>query len=158
MQKITPFLWFDGQAEEAARLYTSIFPNSKVVSVKHWGEGTPFPKDQAMTVVFELQGQRFYAMDAGPEFNFTEAISMYVDCKDQQEVDYYWDRLTAGGGQEQPCGWLKDKFGLSWQIVPKALPEMLQDNDKAKAGRAMQAMMQMKKIDIATLQKAYNGK
>ena len=158
MQKITPFLWYDGKAEEAAKLYTSIFPNSKIVTIKYWGEGTPFPKDQVMTAIFELDGQRFHAMDAGPQFKFSEAMSLFVNCNSQEEVDHYWKKLTADGGQEQPCGWLKDKFGVSWQIVPTALGDMLQDKDKAKAGRTMQAMMKMKKIDIATLQKAYDGK
>lgn len=154
MQKITPYLWYDGKAEEAARLYTSIFPDSKIVSLKYWGEGSPFPKDQVMAVIFELNGQRFHAMDAGPQFQFTEAMSLFVDCNSQEEVDHYWNSLTADGGQEQPCGWLKDKFGVSWQIVPRILSEMLQDKDKARTARVMQAMMQMKKIDVATLEKA----
>lgn len=158
MQKITPFLWFDGKAEEAAKLYTSIFPNSKIVSLKYWGEGSPFPKNQVMAVIFELDGQRFHGMDAGPQFKFSEALSMFVNCTTQEEVDHYWKKLTADGGEEQPCGWLKDKFGLSWQIVPAQLGEMLGDSNPAKAGRVMQAMMQMKKIDIAALQKAYDGK
>lgn len=158
MQKITPFLWFDGKAEEAAKLYTSIFPDSRIISLKYWGEGSPFPKNQVMQVVFELDGQRFHAMDAGPQFKFTEAISMFVNCTSQQEVDHYWNKLTADGGQESACGWLKDKFGVSWQIIPTVLGEMLGDKDPAKAGRAMQAMMQMKKIDVAALEKAYDGK
>ena len=158
MQKITPFLWFDGKAEEAAKLYTSIFPNSKIISIKYWSEGSPFPKDQVMTATFELDGLRYQAMDAGPEFKFTEAISMLVNCTTQAEVDNYWNKLIADGGQESVCGWLKDKFGLSWQIVPTVLGEMLGDKDPAKAGRAMQAMMKMKKIDIAALQNAYDGK
>ena len=158
MEKIIPFLWYDGKAEEAAKLYTSIFPNSKILSVKHWGEGSPFPKDQAMTVTFELDGRRFHAMDAGPQFKFTEATSMFVNCSSQEEVDNYWNKLTADGGQESMCGWLKDKYGLSWQIIPTALMEMMSDKDPAKAGRTMQAMMKMKKIDIAVLKKAYDGK
>jgi len=155
MQKITPFLWFDGKAEEAINFYTSIFKNSKIVSIKHWGEGSPFPKGQVMTGVFELDGQRFYAFDAGPQFKFTEAISFFVDCKTQEEIDYFWEKLTADEGQESMCGWLKDKFGLSWQIVPPVLVELLSDKDPAKAGRVMHAMMQMKKIIIADLKKAY---
>ena len=158
MEKIIPFLWYDGKAEEAAKLYTSIFPNSKILSVKHWGEGSPFPKDQAMTVTFELDGRRFHAMDADPQFKFTEATSMFVNCSSQEEVDNYWNKLTADGGQESMCGWLKDKYGLSWQIIPTALMEMMSDEDPAKAGRTMQAMMKMKKIDIAVLKKAYDGK
>ena len=157
MQKITPFLWYDGQAEEAAKLYTSLFPNSKIISVKYWGEGSPFPKGQVMTATFELDGQRFYAMDAGPQFKFTEALSMLVHCNSQEEVDKYWDKLTADGGQESMCGWLKDKFGVSWQIIPTAMMEMIGDKDPVKAGRAMQAMMTMKKIDIAAIKKAFDG-
>jgi predicted 3-demethylubiquinone-9 3-methyltransferase (glyoxalase superfamily) len=154
MQKITPFLWFDGKAEEAIRLYTSIFKNSKIHRINYWGEGTPFPKDQVMTGTFEIDGQQFHAFDAGPMFRFTEAISMLVECKDQEEVDYYWNALTANGGEESQCGWLKDKFGLSWQIIPKALMEYNNDPDRAKATRVMQAMMKMKKIIIADLDKA----
>lgn len=156
MQTITPFLWFDGKAEEAIKLYTSIFKNSKIVNISYWDEGSPFPKDQVMTAVFELDGQTFYAFDAGPQFKFTEAISFYVNCETQEEVDYYWNKLTTNGGQESMCGWLKDKFGISWQIIPSILPRLLNDNDKSKAGKAMQAMMQMKKIDIAALKKAYD--
>lgn len=156
MQTITPFLWFDGKAEEAINLYTSIFKNSKIVNINYWGEGSPFPKGQVMTGAFELDGQQFYAFDAGPQFKFTEAISLYVNCETQEEVDYYWNKLTADGGQESMCGWLKDKFGISWQIIPSILPKMMGDKDKKKAGQVMQAMMQMRKIDIATLQKAYD--
>lgn len=158
MQKITPFLWFDGKAEEAIKLYTSLFKNSKIISIKHWGEGSPFPKDHVMHGVFELEGQRYYAFDAGPQFKFTEAISFFVNCETQEEIDHFWNNLTANGGQESMCGWLKDKFGLSWQIVPPILGELLGDKDRAKAGRAMQAMMQMKKIIIADLKKAAEGK
>jgi len=158
MQKITPFLWFDGKAEEAMKLYTSVFKNSKITAIKYWEEGSPFPKGQVMTGKFEIEGMEFYAFDAGPMFKFTEAISMYVNCETQEEVDEYWEKLTADGGRESQCGWLKDKFGLSWQIIPKALGEMMGDKDRAKAGRAMQAMMQMKKIDIKALKDAYNGK
>ena len=157
MQKITPFLWFDGKAEEAIKLYTSVFKNSKIVNISYWAEGSPFPKGQVMNGVFELDGQRFYAFDAGPQFKFTEAISFFVNCETQEEIDYFWNKLTAGGGQESMCGWLKDKFGLSWQIVPPVLGELLGDKDPAKAGRVMQAMMKMKKIIIADLKKAYGN-
>ena len=158
MQKITPFLWFDGKTEEAIKLYTSLFKNSKIIDITHWAEGSPFPKNQVMTGVFELDGQRFYAFDAGPQFKFTEAISFFVNCETQEEIDHFWNGLTKDGGQESMCGWVKDKFGVSWQIVPPILPEMLKDKDKARAGRVMQAMMQMRKIVIADLQKAYDGK
>ena len=157
MQKITPFLWFDGRAEEAANFYTSIFKNSKITTMKKWGDGSPFPKDQVMTGILELDGETFYAFDAGPMFKFTEAISMFVDCADQVEVDYFWDKLTSGGGEESQCGWLKDKFGLSWQIVPREMMEMISSSDKAAAGRAMQEMMTMKKIDLARIKKAFKG-
>jgi predicted 3-demethylubiquinone-9 3-methyltransferase (glyoxalase superfamily) len=157
MQKITPFLWFDGKAEEATKLYTSIFKNSKIISMKYWGEGTPFPANQVMTATFELDGVQFHAFDAGPMFKFTEAISMFVDCDTQEEVDHYWNALTADGGQESQCGWLKDKFGISWQIIPKALMQYNNDKDKAKSARVFQAMMKMKKIIIADLDKAANG-
>lgn len=158
MQKITPFLWFDGKAEEAARLYTSLFKNSKIINLTYWGEGGPFPKDQVMNCTFELDGMRFHAFDAGPQFKFTEAISMYVNCETQEEIDHFWNKLTADGGQESMCGWLKDKFGISWQIIPPALGQYLGDKDRVKAGRVMQAMMKMKKIIIADLKKAYDGK
>jgi predicted 3-demethylubiquinone-9 3-methyltransferase (glyoxalase superfamily) len=158
MQKITPFLWFDGRAEEAVKFYASIFKNSKVTSLKYWGEGSPFPKDQIMTATVELDGIQFHAFDAGPQFKFTEAISFMVDCEDQKEVDHFWEKLTSDGGQESMCGWLKDKFGVSWQIVPKALPKLMNDKDPAKASRVMQAMMKMRKIIVADLEKAYEGK
>ena len=158
MQKITPFLWFDGRAEEAVRLYTSLFKNSKIVDIDYWPEGSPFPKNQVMTGVFQLDGQQFYAFDAGPQFKFTEAISFFVNCETQEEIDHFWNGLTKNGGQESMCGWLKDKFGVSWQIVPPVLGEMLKDKDRAKAGRVMQSMMQMKKIIITDLKKAYEGK
>jgi predicted 3-demethylubiquinone-9 3-methyltransferase (glyoxalase superfamily) len=158
MQKITPFLWFDGRAEEAMNFYTSIFKNSKIISSKKWGKGTSFPEDQIMTGTFELDGLQFHAFDAGPEFKFTEAISLMIDCQDQEEVDYYWEKLQADGGQESVCGWLKDKFGVSWQVTPSILPKMLADTDREKAGRAMQAMMKMRKIEISVLEDAFNGK
>jgi len=151
MRRITPFLWFDTQAEEAAMLYCSIFENSRILGT------TPGPNGSFLTVNFELEGQEFIALNAGPEFKFTEAISFFVHCKTQEEVDYLWERLTADGGEESQCGWLKDKFGLSWQIVPSALTEMLGDKDPEKAGRTMQAMLQMKKIDIEVLKRAYEG-
>lgn len=163
MQKVTPFLWFDGQAEEAINLYTSVFSsapggkNSKIVEISHWGEGSPYPPEQVMTGIFELDGQRFYAFDAGPMFKFTEAISFLVSCDTQEEIDHFWNKLTADGGQESMCGWLKDKFGLSWQIIPPALMKLMKDKDKAKAGQVMQAMMKMKKIIIADLEKAAEG-
>jgi predicted 3-demethylubiquinone-9 3-methyltransferase (glyoxalase superfamily) len=157
MQKITPFLWFDNQAEEAANFYTSIFKNSKVGNVARYGEAGPGPEGSVMTVSFQLEGQEFTALNGGPAFKFTEAISFFVDCKSQEEVDELWEKLTAGG-EEGPCGWLKDKFGLSWQIVPTVLIEMLNDPDPEKARRATEAMLQMKKIDIPTLEQAYEQK
>ncbi len=161
MQKITPFLWFDGKAEEAAKFYTAIFNNSKINSISRYGkegyEVHHMPEGTAMTVDFTLEGQHFIALNGGPMFRFTEAISFIVDCKNQEEVDHYWDRLSAHPESEQ-CGWLKDKFGVSWQIIPKQLGEMLGVGDSVKAGRVMQAMLQMKKIVIADLKKAYDGK
>ena len=154
MQKITPFLWFDNQAEEAANFYTSIFKNSKVGNVARYGEAGPGPEGSVMTVSFQLEGQEFTALNGGPAFKFTEAISFFVDCKSQEEVDELWEKLSAGG-EEGPCGWLKDKFGLSWQIVPTLLIEMLNDPDPEKARRVTKAMLQMKKIDIPTLEQAY---
>jgi predicted 3-demethylubiquinone-9 3-methyltransferase (glyoxalase superfamily) len=163
MQKITPFLWFDNQAEEAAAFYASIFKNSKVGSVSRYDEAgakaSGMPKGTAMTVSFELEGQRFTALNGGPHFKFTEAVSFVVNCESQQEVDYYWTKLSEGGDEKaQQCGWLKDKYGLSWQIVPTVLPKLLQDKDAEKSQRVMQALLQMKKIDIQVLQKAYNQK
>ncbi|MEO7923086.1 MAG: VOC family protein [Chitinophagaceae bacterium] len=158
MQKITPFLWFDGKAEEAIRLYTSVFKNSTIHSMSYWGDGGPFPKGQVMASSFELDGQQFHAFDAGPQFKFTEAISMFVNCETQEEIDHIWAKLTSDGGQESMCGWLKDKFGLSWQIIPPVLGKLLQDKDREKSGRVMQAMMKMNKIIIADLQNAYDGK
>jgi predicted 3-demethylubiquinone-9 3-methyltransferase (glyoxalase superfamily) len=162
MQKITPCLWFDKQAEEAANLYISIFPNSKMGKISRYGkEGFEFhqmPEGSVMTVEFQLDGQNFMALNGGPVFKFTEAISFVVDCETQEEVDMYWDKLTADGGQESQCGWLKDKFGMSWQITPRILNELMADPDKAKAGRVMNAMLKMKKIDIAEIKKAYDGK
>jgi predicted 3-demethylubiquinone-9 3-methyltransferase (glyoxalase superfamily) len=156
MQKITPFLWFDNQAEEAARFYTSIFKNSRTLSISRYGEAGPRPVGTVMTVAFELDGQEFTALNGGPEFKFTEAISFVVNCQTQEEVDELWEKLSKGG-EEVQCGWLKDKYGLSWQIVPIALIEMLQDKDAARAQRVMKAMLQMTKIDTATLKQAYEG-
>ena len=154
MPTITPFLWFDSQAEEAARYYVSIFKNSKVTNMSRYGDAGPGPKGSVMTVEFELDGQKFIALNGGPHFKFTEAVSFSVDCKTQQEVDEYWDKLSRGG-EEGPCGWLKDKFGLSWQVNPVVLGEMLNDPDPQKARRVMEAMLKMKKIDIERLKQAY---
>ena len=151
MHKVTPFLWFDTQALEAAQLYTSVFKNSKINSVNQAGE-------QVMTVNFELDGQPVIALNAGPMFKFNEAFSFFVDCVDQAEVDDLWAKLTADGGEESQCGWLKDKFGLSWQIVPQRLMELLGDPDQGRASRAMEAMLKMQKIDVATLEAAAEGK
>ena len=156
MQKITPFLWFDGKAEEAMNFYFSIFKNSKIVSVTRYGEAGPGPKGTVMTAKFELNGQEFVALNGGPQFTFTEAISFVVNCETQQEVDELWEKLSAGG-QKSRCGWLKDKYGLSWQVVPTALVEMLQDKDAKKSNRVMQAMLQMDKIQIETLRRAYHA-
>ncbi len=157
MQKITPFLWFDTQAEEAMNFYVSIFKDSKVVSVSRYPEGSPAPAGSVMTATFVLEGQEFIALNAGPTFKFTEAISFTVNCTSQEEVDYFWEKLTADGGKEVQCGWLKDKYGLSWQITPTILPELIQDKDPEKASRVMQAMMKMVKIDIETLKRAAAG-
>ena len=152
-QTISPFLWFDNQAEDAAKLYVSIFPNSRILGVSRYGEAGPGPKGTVMTVSFELDGQRFIALNGGPQFKFTEAISFSIECETQEEVDRYWAKLTAGG-EEGPCGWLKDKYGLSWQVNPRVLGELLSDPDHKKAKRVMEAMLKMKKIDIATLKRA----
>lgn len=154
MPRITPFLWFDNQAEEAAKFYVSIFKNSKIVNVARYGEAGPGPKGSAMTVAFHLDGQDFTALNGGPVFKFNESISFVVSCKTQQEVDDYWKKLTADGGEESQCGWVKDKYGLSWQIIPTALNELLSDPDPKRANRAMKAMLGMKKLDIAALRKA----
>jgi len=156
MQKIVPFLWFDGNAEEAMNFYVSIFKNSKVLHVSRYGDAGPGPTGTVMAASFQLEGQPFNALNGGPQFKFTPAISLFVNCETQAEVDDLWGRLTAGGGSEQPCGWLQDKFGLSWQIIPTALGKMLGDKNPTKAGAAMQAMLQMKKIDIQRLQEAFD--
>jgi predicted 3-demethylubiquinone-9 3-methyltransferase (glyoxalase superfamily) len=155
-QKITPFLWFDGKAEEAANFYVSVFGNSRVVSVTRYGAAGPGPEGSVMSAVFQLEGQEFYALNGGPQFKFSPAISLFVNCETQQEVDELWDKLSAGGRKNR-CGWLDDKFGLTWQIIPTTLGRLLQDQDAAKANRVMKAMMQMDKIDIARLQQAYDG-
>lgn len=153
MQKITTFLWFDNNAEEAINFYCSIFPDAKLLSETRCGEAGPGPKGSLLSASFQLAGQEFAALNGGPMFKFNEAVSLVVNCESQAEVDHYWNKLSAGG-QEQPCGWLKDQFGLSWQIVPVVLPKLLSQPDPAKAGRVMQAMMQMKKLDIAALEQA----
>jgi predicted 3-demethylubiquinone-9 3-methyltransferase (glyoxalase superfamily) len=162
MQKITANLWFDTQAEEAANYYIGIFRNSKILRTSYYGtEGQEIhkmPEGSVMTVEFELQGQQFVALNGGPVFRFNEAVSFIVNCDSQDEIDYYWEKLSEGGDKNaQVCGWLKDKFGLSWQVVPIALADMMADKDREKASRTMRAMLQMKKLDLATLQQAYNG-
>jgi predicted 3-demethylubiquinone-9 3-methyltransferase (glyoxalase superfamily) len=154
VQKITPFLWFDHQAEEAAKFYASIFPNSKIVKMTRYGKNGPGPAGSVMTVEFQLDGLTLVALNGGPVFKFTEAVSFVVNCQSQEEVNRYWEKLSAGGTEVQ-CGWLKDKFGLSWQIVPTVLPELLSDPDPAKSARVMKVMMTMKKLDIAALEKAH---
>jgi|SRR5205809_2660467 len=156
MDKITPFLWFDSQAEEAMNFYMSIFKNSKVERISRYGEAGPGPKGSVMSVEFVLEGQTFMALNAGPHFQFTPAISFFVNCETQKEVDELWEKLSEGGSKER-CGWLKDKFGLSWQVVPSALGRMLQDEDPKKSARVMKAMMKMDKIDIEGLKQAYEG-
>ena len=157
MHKITPFLWFDDKAEEAMNFYVSIFKNSKVGSVTRYGDAGPGSKGTVMSATFQLDGQDFFALNGGPLFKFTEAISFFVNCETQEEVDELWEKLTAGGGAPQRCGWLKDKYGLSWQIIPKALGEMLGDKNPQKSQRVMQAMLQMNKIDIQRLKEAYGA-
>ena len=155
-QKIIPNLWFDTESEEAAGFYTSVFKNSRIVNVTHYTEAGPRPAGTVMTVEFELDGQRFVAIDGGPEFTFSEAVSLQIDCEGQDEVDYYWERLSEGG-EEGPCGWLKDKYGLSWQVVPSGMDELFADPDPQRAERAMQAMFGMRKLDIAALRAAAQG-
>lgn len=157
MPKISPFLWFDTQAEDAAKFYISVFPNSRILQVARYTDAGPGPKGTVMVVDFEIDGQRVTALNGGPHFKFTEAISLVVSCKTQDEVDEYWQKLTSGGGQEGQCGWLKDKYGLSWQIVPDLVTKMLSDPDGAKVNRVMQAVLTMKKPDIAAAQRAYAG-
>ena len=161
MQKITPCLWYEGKAEEAANFYTSIFKNSKIIETSRYDEASAtvsgMPAGSVLTVSFELNGQSFIALNGGPIFKLTEAVSFMIDCKDQEEVDYYWSKLTEGGS-ESVCGWLKDKYGLSWQVVPSQLNKFLSDPDPVKAGRVMKEMLEMKKIIVADLEKAYGGK
>ena len=161
MQNITPFLWYDDNAEEAANFYVSVFKNSRVLKVTRYGsgaaQGAGRPEGSVMTVEFELNGQKFVGLNGGPLFKFTEAVSFAVNCDNQEEIDYFWEKLTADGGAEVQCGWLKDKYGLSWQIVPTALGELVQNKDPEKADRVMKALMQMKKLDIAELEKAAEG-
>jgi len=162
MQKITPFLWFYDQAEQAAKFYTSVFKNSKVGRILRYDETSAKtagrPAGSVLTIEFEIGGQKFTALNGGPQFKFNESVSFVVNCETQNEVDYFWEKLTAGGGQESECGWLKDKFGLSWQITPTVLIDMLNDKDPKKAGQVMKAMMQMQKIEINKLKAAYAGK
>ncbi|HUI64301.1 MAG TPA: VOC family protein [Bacteroidota bacterium] len=157
MQKIVPFLWFDDKAEEAANFYVSIFKNSKITGLTRYGEGAAGPKGSVMSVTFELDGRQYYALNGGPVFKFTEAFSLFVNCEDQKEVDDLWEKLSAGGAKSR-CGWLKDKYGLSWQIVPTVLLKFLGDKDPAKSKRVMEAMLKMDKLDTDTLVKAYEGR
>lgn len=157
MQKIAPCLWFDGNADDAAKFYTSVFSNSRIATTMHYTDAGPGPAGKVLAVTFEIEGQEFMALNGGPQFQFTPAISLFVHCASQEEVDRYWTKLIEGGGSPWQCGWLKDRFGVSWQIVPDALPEMLRDPDHAKASRVMAAMMKMVKLDIAQLEAAYRG-
>ena len=157
MKKINPFLWFDSEAEQAAKFYVGIFKNSKIGKITHYGEDGPRPQDSVMTVEFTLDRVDFVALNGGPQFKFTEAISFSVNCETQDEIDYFWEKLSADGGSTGRCGWLKDKFGLSWQVNPVVLGDMLADPDAGKANRVMKAMMEMDKIDIATVEKAAKG-
>ena len=155
MQKITPFLWFDNNSDEAIKFYISVFKNSKLISASYYGDAGPGPKGTIMTATIELEGQRFMLLNGGPLFKFTEAVSFFVSCKTQEEVDYYWDKLIEGGGHPSQCGWLKDKFGLSWQIVPEILGDLIGGKDARRANNAMQAMLKMSKLDIKKLKEAY---
>lgn len=157
MNKIIPYLWFDTQAEQAAKLYTSIFKNSRILDVHRYGEAGPGPAGTAMMVTFELAGQPFMALNGGPQYKFNESISLYVNCETQEEVDELWEKLSEGG-EKQPCGWLKDRFGLSWQIIPTAMGQLMGDPDPEKSQRVMKAMLQMSKIEIDGLKRAYNGR
>ena len=154
MSKIAPCLWFNGEAEEAANFYVSLFPDAAIGTMSRYGAGAPFPAGTALVVEFTLAGQRYQALNGGPQFRFTEAVSLSIACKDAAEVDHYWNGLTSGGGQESRCGWLKDRFGVSWQVVPDGLGAVLSDPDRARAGRAMKAMMGMKKLDLALMRAA----
>jgi predicted 3-demethylubiquinone-9 3-methyltransferase (glyoxalase superfamily) len=156
LQKIVPNLWFDSEAEEAANFYVSVFDNARVVTVAHYTDAGPRPAGSVMTVEFELEGQRFVAINGGPQFSFSEAVSLQITCETQDEIDHYWERLSDGGS-EGPCGWLKDRYGLSWQVVPDGIDELFSDADQARATRAMQAMFGMRKLDVAALQAAADG-
>ncbi len=156
MQRVRTCLWFDGNAEEAASFYTSIFENSKITAISRYGDSGPGPKGSAMVVIFELDGEEFMALNGGPKFKFSEAISLVINCKTQKELDHFWSRLLEGG-QAQQCGWLKDRFGLSWQVVPSIIGELMQDKDPARSARVMKAVMKMGKIDIGELKRAYEG-
>ncbi len=162
MRKITPCIWFDTQAEEAAKFYVSLFKDSKIITTTYYPkaaeEVSGKPAGSVLTVEFEIEGMRFTALNGGPIFKLSEAVSFQIDCKDQEEVDYFWSKLTADGGEESQCGWLKDKFGVSWQVVPNILAELLSSDDKEAGERAMKAMLEMQKLDIAALQKAYDNK
>jgi predicted 3-demethylubiquinone-9 3-methyltransferase (glyoxalase superfamily) len=157
MQKITPFLWFDNNAEEAVNFYMSVFKNAKITKIKRCGDAGPGPKGSVLTIGFEIEGQYFTALNGGPHYQLTPAFSIVVACESQEEIDYYWEKLTTDGGKEVQCGWLKDKFGLSWQIWPSKILELIDGKEPAKSARAMQAMMQMVKLDIKKLQAAYDG-
>jgi predicted 3-demethylubiquinone-9 3-methyltransferase (glyoxalase superfamily) len=157
VSKIAPCLWFNGEAEEAAKFYVSLFPDSAILSVSHYGDGAPFPAGTAMMVEFQLAGQRIQALNGGPQFTFSEAVSLSIDCKDAAEVDRYWNALGGDGGEEGPCGWLKDRFGVSWQVVPAGLGDLIADPDPARARRALQAMFGMKKLDLAAMRAAADG-
>ncbi|MHA4739936.1 VOC family protein [Dyadobacter sp. MSC1_007] len=155
-QGVVPFLWFDDRCKEAMNFYTSVFPNSKIKMIRRWGEGSPFPADKIMTGSIEINGLTMHMFDAGPNFKFNESVSFFVNCKNQEEVDHYWNSLTADGGEESMCGWLKDKFGVSWQIVPTMISERLNNSDPVRLGQMMQALWKMRKLDIAELERAYN--
>ena len=157
MPRIVPNLWFDTQGLEAAEFYCSVFPNSRIVSVAHYPEGTPGQAGEVMTVEYELDGQRYVHINGGPQFTFSEAVSFQIDCADQAEVDYYWEKLLDGGGEEGQCGWLKDRYGFSWQVVPAGMDELFSDPDQGRAQRAMQAMLQMRKLDVEALRRAADG-
>ncbi|WPU91207.1 VOC family protein [Mucilaginibacter sabulilitoris] len=155
MKKITPCLWFDGKVEEAINFYTSLFKSSKVLDISYYGEGQPMPAGSVLVATFEIEGQEIMILNGGPSFKLTEAASLYINCETQEEIDFYWEKLTADGGEEGPCGWLKDKFGLSWQVAPSIILELINSKDKKKAGNVMAALMQMKKLDIKALKQAY---
>lgn len=158
MNKLTPCLWFDGNAEEAVNFYAKVFKDSKIKIISRYGDSGPMPKGTVLTIVFEINGMEMLALNGGPNYKFTPAVSFMIDCKTQEEVDYYWDSLLTGGGREEMCGWLTDRFGLSWQVVPEPLIKMIMDKDPVKAGRATQAMFKMRKIIIQEIQDAFDGK